>query len=268
MIYNRNPQDQSLDVAFCYGGWDKALPPGIEYGPVIRDIYIVECCTGGKGGVIINGNRFPLKKGDCYILCPGDTVIHQADWDDPRTGVWCGIYGLEVAAAIARAGITAQFPFAPSEAFEGICRETAALVDGIHDPDGGAYLRCRAHIYGILGELLRCSSPSAQSTASIEKALQMMEACYHEELPVERMARAAGLERCYFSTEFKKAIGQSPHRYLTALRMKKACALMRDGNFSIATIASAVGVAPENFARLFKKEMGITPLEYRRRHGQ
>ncbi|MBE5784131.1 MAG: AraC family transcriptional regulator [Clostridiales bacterium] len=265
MLYQKNLQDQALDVAFCYGGWDRDLPPGIEYGPVIRDIYIVECCTGGKGGVIINGNHFPIKGGDCYLLCPGDTVIHQADYQAPRTGVWCAIYGLEVAAAFARAGITALSPFAPPEAFESIYRETAALVDGISDTDGGAPLRCRAHIYGILGELLRHTPNPPQGNTAIEKALQMMEACYHEPLPVERMARAAGLERCYFSMQFKQATGQSPHQYLTALRMKKACALIRGGDFSIATIASAVGIVPENFARIFKKEMGVTPLEYRRK---
>lgn len=265
MIYDRNPQDRALDVAFCYGGWDRALPSGIQYGPIIRDIYIVECCTGGKGGVIINGNHFPIKGGDCYLLRPGDTIIHQADYHEPRTGVWCGIYGLAVASAFARARITDHSPFAPPEAFAGIFRETAALVNGFSDPDGGAPLRCRAHIYGILGELLRFIPDSPRGSTSVERALQMIEACYHETLTVERMAHAAGLERCYFSMQFKQVTGQAPHRYLMALRIKKACALIRDGNFSMATIAAAVGISPENFARLFRKEMGMTPLEYRRK---
>lgn len=266
MIYDRHFQDQSLDVAFCYGGWDVDLPPGIQFGPVIRDIYVVECCTGGKGAVIINGTRFPLQAGDCYLSCPGDIVIHQADWKEPRTGVWCGIYGLQVAAAVSRAGITAQTPFAPPEAFQGIFRETAALADGRNDTDSGAPLRQHAHIYGILGELLRYSSRRPESSAPIGQAIQMMEVCYHEDLSVERMARAIGLERCYFSTLFKKTTGQSPYQYLAALRVRKACALLRGGDYSIATIASAVGVSPENFARLFKKQMGTTPLEYRRMH--
>lgn len=117
MLYQKKQQDQVLDVAYCYGGWDRDLPPGIEYGPVIRDIFIVECCTGGKGAVIINGMRFPLKKEDCHILCPGDTVIHQADWKEPRTGVWCALYGLQVAAAVERSGVTPKSPFVPPDAF-------------------------------------------------------------------------------------------------------------------------------------------------------
>lgn len=105
-------------------------------------------------------------------------------------------------------------------------------------------MRRRAHIYGILGELLRHTPLRAEGSASIEKALQMMAACYHEPLDVGRMARHSGLERCYFSTRFKEVTGQSPYQYLAGLRIEKACALLRDGHFSIATVAAAVGSAP------------------------
>ena len=34
---------------------------GPVYGPVIRDVYLFECCTGGRGSVIINGQEFPFQ---------------------------------------------------------------------------------------------------------------------------------------------------------------------------------------------------------------
>lgn len=266
MIYERTSRDEAVDVAFCYGGWDRDLPPGIQYGPVIRDIYIVECCTAGKGGVIINGQHFPVQGGDCYLLCPGDIIIHQADWKEPRQGAWCGIYGLQVESAFRKAGITAQAPFAPASAFPAIFRECAALADEQNDPDGGALFRQRGHIYALLGELLRHTPSMLRGDSSIEKALQMMETCYHEEMSVEKMARAAGLERSYFSTLFRRATGQAPHQYLSALRIRKACALLSGGDYSIATVASAVGIPPENFARLFARQTGMTPGQYRQKN--
>ena len=47
---------------------------GSVYGPVTREVYLLECCTHGEGSVIINGTRFPVKPGDCYVLLPGDKV--------------------------------------------------------------------------------------------------------------------------------------------------------------------------------------------------
>ena len=40
---------------------------------------------------------------------------------------------------------------------------------------------------------------------------------------------------------------------------------MLDGLYSMAEIASAVGLDSQNFARIFKREVGVTPLEYKRK---
>jgi len=92
-----------------------------------------------------------------------------------------------------------------------------------------------------------------------------METCYHEPLTVEMIAAEVGLERCYFSTQFKAQTGQSPYRYLTQLRIRKACTLMEHTGCSVGKTASAVGIPPENFSRLFKQWMQVTPAQYRRR---
>jgi len=71
MILERKSNRRDEAVRFCYGGWDRNLEPGVRYGPVIRDTYVIECCTGGFGSAIINGVEFPVQAGDCYILLPG-----------------------------------------------------------------------------------------------------------------------------------------------------------------------------------------------------
>ena len=265
MIHERKSKRQDDDVRFCYGGWDRNLEPGIRYGPVIRDTYVIECCTGGFGSVIINGMEFPVKAGDCYILLPGDTVIHTADTVNPRSGVFCSVDGLRIGRYLAKAGITSQNPFAPKEAFAPICKLVEKLVRMKDDMDAGLKLRQMSCIYEILGELLRCTDASGEKSDLIQKALNMMETCYHEPLTVEIIAAEVGLERCYFSTQFKAQTGQSPYRYLTQLRIRKACTLIEHTGCSVGTAASAVGIPPENFSRLFKQWMQMTPAQYRRR---
>lgn len=256
----KRTQRQEPAVLYCEKEDD--LMPGQQYGPIIRDVFIVECCTAGYGSVVINGREFQIGPGDCYILMPGDTVIHTADSEEPRRGYWCALDGLDLGRRFKEAGISAETPFAPEEAFDELCGWVRKMVEEWGIGDGGEALRETACIYGFLGALLRYRSPSGGDDW-IERALGLMEARFHERLSVEEIAREVGLERSYFSVRFKEKTGLPPHRYLTSLRISKACALMDGEHCGIAEIAAAVGLDSRNFARLFKRETGKTPLEYK-----
>ena len=92
-----------------------------------------------------------------------------------------------------------------------------------------------------------------------------MQTNYAESTKVEQVAQQIGLERAWFSVQFKKKMGISPHQYLIQLRVQKACQLLKKGNYSVSEIAYLVGLEPHNFSRLFKREMGIAPQEYQQR---
>lgn len=265
MRYDYFAREHSDEPAVCYTGHDKNLPAGITYGPVIRDVFIVECCTGGFGSVVINGREFSLKKGDCFFLFPGDVIIHTAATENPREGYYCAIDGLQIGSVLLKAGITSTSPFAPPSAFEEITQSLKKIYEMRDDTDGGAGFRRTSLIYAILASLMSHSNANPDKNTWIKKAIGIMETNYHTCLTVEKIARETGLERCYFSTLFKAQTGKSPHEYLTSLRINKACALMKQRNMSISHIALSVGLDDRNFSRLFKKETGFTPLEYVKR---
>ena len=264
MIYEKTNRGNLVEPIVYVSERDENLEPGVRYGPVIRDIYVVECCTGGYGSVIINQVEYPVKQGDCYILLPGDVVVHTADRKEPRRGVWCMIDGPQIGKCMKQAGITARTPFAPPEAFEEIRDFIEQMIGMKGDGDNGANYRKTACVYGILGALLRGVNVTADKNLWIEKAVGIMEAKYDQDLSVARLADEVGLERSYFSTLFKAGTGMSPHAYLTELRIKKACIWMRYHEYSIGQAAAAVGLDPQNFARLFKQQTGMTPGEYRK----
>ena len=90
-----------------------------------------------------------------------------------------------------------------------------------------------------------------------------METNYHTDVSVSTLASEVGLERSYFSTLFKEEMGMSTYANLTKLRIKKAKSLIKEDCFSIGEIAFAVGLDPQNFARIFQRETGKSPREYR-----
>ena len=260
--YEHFIKEHREEPTICHCGKDENLQPGVVYGPVIRDIFIVECCTSGFGSVIINGTEFPLKKGDCYFLFPGDTVTHTAAKHEPREGVWCAMDGLQIGGVLTKAGITSKSPFAPPEAFEEITDVVKQVVEMREENDAGADLRRTSLVYSILGSLMRYTSATTDKNIWVKKAIGVMETNYHEDLKVEDIAFAIGLDRSYFSTLFKSQTGKTPHSYLTSLRIKKACTLIEQQNFSVSQASISVGLDFRNFARLFKKETGKTPREY------
>ena len=264
MIYERRSKQNNDNLRLCYGGWDKDLRPGQTYGPVIRDTYIVECCTAGFGSVVINGREFPVKGGDCYILLPGDTVIHTAAKKEPRTGVFCSLDGGQIGEYLARAGITSESPFAPPELFAELHALVEMLVTMKDDMDAGADLRRSGCMQSLFGILLRGCPGKDRKTDPVDKAVRLMQASYQEPLSVAQIAKEVGLERCYFSTQFRLQTGLSPHQYLTRLRIEKACLLMTHSGCSVAVAAASVGIPVENFARLFRRWKGQTPSQFRK----
>ncbi len=242
---------------------DDSVTPGARYGPVVRDVYIVECNLSGYGSVIINGKEFPVRPGDCYILLPGQRVIHTADPVEPRYGIYCTVGGMRFGQVLAEAGISADNPYVPSEAFERIVEVVNKMLAMRQEIGRGAELRRTAYIYELLGAITD-GLPVTDTGMWVQKALGIFETDYHRPLSVADVAAEIGFERSYFSVKFKEHVGLSPHKYLTTLRIGKAAQLLSGAEHTVSEIAESVGLDPVNFARLFKKETGLSPLEYRK----
>ena len=107
---------------------------------------------------------------------------------------------------------------------------------------------------------------SFHGNASIQAILQYIQGHYCEKLRLKDLAAKFYLNPGYCSTLFVKATGRTFPEYLTALRVERACGLLRNSSLSISEIASAVGIDDYfYFGKVFKKATGISPGEYRKK---
>ena len=83
-------------------------------------------------------------------------------------------------------------------------------------------------------------------------------------LSVKTVATFAGMSETHLRRIFKTAVNTSPVRYITFLRLEKAKNMLLNSNYSIEEIAVSVGIPdPYYFSRLFKREIGVAPSQYR-----
>ena len=99
------------------------------------------------------------------------------------------------------------------------------------------------------------------------RARDLADARYVDPLTVDDLARAAGLSPAHFSREFRRAFGETPHRYLLTRRLERAAALLRTTDRSVADICLSVGLrSVGSFTTSFGRMFGMSPTAYRATH--
>src|SRR5437870_13722530 len=99
------------------------------------------------------------------------------------------------------------------------------------------------------------------------RAKDLIDARYREPLDVPTLARAARLSPAHFSREFRRAFGETPHRYLLTRRLERAAALLRNTDRTVMDICLTVGLrSVGSFTTSFGRTFGLSPTAYRVAH--
>lgn len=110
-------------------------------------------------------------------------------------------------------------------------------------------------------------STKADLHQKLKLAIKYMHENMDEEITLAKLSGAAHLSTFHFLRLFKATYEVSPNQYLTRLRMKKACRLLKKTNQTVSGICSSCGFGNQSsFIRLFKKEFGMTPQVFRKHH--
>lgn len=91
---------------------------------------------------------------------------------------------------------------------------------------------------------------------------------YAQPGPVAQMARISGLPERSFARRFRLATGMAPLEYVHTLRLEEAKQMLEATGQPVEAIANEVGYEDAGFfSRLFRRKVGLTPPQYRRRFG-
>jgi transcriptional regulator GlxA family with amidase domain len=106
------------------------------------------------------------------------------------------------------------------------------------------------------------------SDAAIARCQAWIAEHYRQPAPVHAMMQLSGLAERSFTRRFRQATGMSPLEYVHTLRLEEAKHMLETGNEPIEAIANEVGYEDAAFfSRLFRRNVNLTPAQYRRRFG-
>lgn len=101
----------------------------------------------------------------------------------------------------------------------------------------------------------------------VSRAQEYVEEYYAEELTLQRVADVVGISAGYLSTLFSRHLNCGFVDYLNKIRVEHACVYLAQNYFKTYEISYKVGYRDEKyFSRVFKKVMGMSPSEYKKKH--
>ena len=101
--------------------------------------------------------------------------------------------------------------------------------------------------------------------SEMEIAMQYFNDHYNAEINIEEYAASRGMSVSWFIRNFKLYTNTTPMQYIVSLRIANAQMLLETTNYNVTEIGNIVGYNnPLYFSRIFRKQKGISPSEYRK----
>jgi transcriptional regulator GlxA family with amidase domain len=108
--------------------------------------------------------------------------------------------------------------------------------------------------------------PSSRSLYKLCQVRDLMRECLDEPLTLEDLSAEADLSVYHLLRTFRAAFGETPHEYLTRLRLERAKELLTVSSRPVTDICFDVGFSSlGSFSTLFRRQVGLSPAEFRRR---
>lgn len=144
------------------------------------------------------------------------------------------------------------------------CPAAAELMEQLAFEQAG---RSRAHsqaAFALLCELADADAAAPPLPPLVAAAIEDIRQNYAGLYGVEELSERLGVSKSHLVRSFTSALGVSPGRYLTRVRIDAAMRLLQHREYTLEVVASLCGFSGANYlCRVFKKETGHSPAQWR-----
>ncbi len=239
----------------------------------LHDHYVVGALYEGRRALTMNGRLYALEPGDVFLVNPAES--HACD---PLEDASFSYRSLNVPTSFMEAlpshsedgnGCSGGLPRFSSPVLRDF--ESFERLDGLFAfIEQGKEVEAKREVVAVL-PLLFAAADIASEDASrpfdakdpVAIARAFIDAHFAERIMLEDVAAVVQMSRYALVRLFKKELGITPGRYLSAVRVMHAKSQLEQGVVP-ATVACAVGFADQaHLGRVFRSVTGYTPANYR-----
>lgn len=135
--------------------------------------------------------------------------------------------------------------------------------------NNGYMLKCKSNLYALLYALFKeyySTYVHSKQKEQIMPALKYIHEAYSEQnFSISFLSELCGMKESYFRRVFFNACGTSPIQYINSLKLSRAKELLLQSEYTVETVSKMAGFNNTYyFCRYFKRELGVTPGEYRK----
>lgn len=258
-------REKELVSLAVYSTGHQMCTPEHQWGPGIRDHFLLHHVISGKGYYKTHNKLYNLKTGDTFLIYPFDEVTYFSDKQDPWEYSWVGFSGTDAKILLTAAGFSTLSPVIyQSETSDYIKSQLLNIYDARGSELYNA-VEMTGHLYTTLSRLLlanQAPKPTRKTSYALytQKAVDFIHSHYSYPIKVTDIANYIGISRSHLFRAFQETMNQSPKDYLTTYRINQACILLSHSDFSIAAIGRSVGFEDNlNFSKTFKNVIGMSP---------
>jgi AraC family transcriptional regulator, arabinose operon regulatory protein len=235
--------------------------------PLGREDYQLLYVARGKGTFIHGVEEKVVEEGSVVLYLPGEAQCYCYTSDTSPIIYWLHFSGLKVRELLEENGLSKSHIF-----YVGIKNELALIFDKIIKElqltQGRYFQLCNLYIKELITlcsrYMLEASAPAFTQNELLERAIQHFNENFNTIINIKDYAMDSNISCCWFIRSFKNYTGTTPAHYITNIRINKAKNLLHSSSFTIGEIADLIGYQNQlYFSRIFKKNVGLSPLEYR-----
>lgn len=269
-VMEHRTASKELHLLSC--GYEKCAPEH-SYGPTVRRYYTLHFILNGSGHFYIDEKHYVLKKAQFFLIPSDIPAFYKADAHDPWTYVWICFNGTSAADMLKHCHASRENPVQPLTCiYANIIKET--IFDMMKHPELTPANECyiQSGLYTIFAKLYESANSSYDAFESNDNFYITLARNYifdntNPDITVNDVANYLHISRSYLFTLFKKYLNTSPQQFLTMMRIANARELLHSTDIPISIIASSCGYQnPFAFSRAFKREMNMTPSEFRMKY--